>query len=426
MARVLVTVGMSEWPFDRLIRSLASICAEHDVFAQIGSSTVVPPCPSARFLEPAVLSARLADAEVVVTHAGNTVRVVQRLGKVPIAVAREAKRGEMANDHQVDYLRKEEQHGRVVALWDPSRLAEAVRSHTATEPRLLAERPLPEPPAPSQVVGRLEDLCGRLGAGPSGDRVPSGGPFAQHPLKRYAFAWEALRDRAGLVLDLGCGTGEFLLELAQTPGLRLVGADVHGGYLQTCRTQCADLPLVQLGQTRPSRQLPFTDEAFEFVTLLDVLEHTSDEESLLADVHRILKPGGLLVLTVPAHHQFSFLDPDNAKSRFPKLHRLVYAARFGEETYRQRFTDLSDGLRGDMAADRLEHTNYRPAELMRTLERIGFDLIQRDGANLFWRWFQVPALLAGPRVKRVLDRAIAADARWFASANLFLLLRKAT
>ena len=103
---VFVTVGMGPWPFDRLLAALPEVCARHDVFVQTGTSTLTPPCPHAAFLGYEETQRRIAEADVVITHAGNTVRLVQRLGKIPIAVAREAARGEMRNDHQVTYLQR--------------------------------------------------------------------------------------------------------------------------------------------------------------------------------------------------------------------------------------------------------------------------------------------------------------------------------
>lgn len=162
MARILVTVGMGPWPFDRLIGAVAPLCAEHEVFVQTGTSTVPPPCPHAPFLPLDDLRRRLADADVVITHAGNTVRLVQRLGAVPIAVAREASRGEMGNDHQVEYLRAEERSGRVVAVWDVADLPAAVAAHPREQRRLLAERPLPTAVSDERLVATLDALCARL------------------------------------------------------------------------------------------------------------------------------------------------------------------------------------------------------------------------------------------------------------------------
>jgi hypothetical protein len=134
----------------------------------------------------------------------------------------------------------------------------------------------------------------------------------------------------------------------------------------------------------------------------------------------VLRPGGLLVLTVPGRHAFSLLDPDNAKLRFPRLHRTVYQRRFGRDEYEQRFVDAANGLRGDMAWDRREHTNYRAADLLGALTVAGFEPATRDGAGLYWRLLQVPALLLPGRLARLLDAPQRLDARLFHQANLFL------
>lgn len=371
---------------------------------QTGTSTVVPPCSSAPFIGYEETVRRLAEADVVITHAGNTVRLVERMGKVPIAIAREASRGEMRNDHQVEYLRAEEPRGRVIALWgDLSELGRAVAEHPRREQQLLAAmKPLAE------VNETALEAVMSLAVRP----VAPDNVFEKHPTARYAWAFEQLRSRTGRHLDLGIGDGTFLSALADRTALQVVGADPHPAYLASCP---GDRPLVRVGE-----ELPFADASFDSVTMLDVLEHTRDERSTLAQVHRVLRPGGLLVLTVPAQHVFSFLDPDNAKLRMPRLHRTVYAARFGREVYRQRFEDSSDGLRGDMAWERDEHTNYRPAELLEMLGQAGFQPQSRDGANLFWRFLQIPALLAPQRARVLFDLPLRVDGSLFRSANLFL------
>jgi UDP-N-acetylglucosamine transferase subunit ALG13 len=149
MARldIFVTVGMGPWPFDRLVRAASRLGAEHDVFVQTGSSSVEPSCAFASYLAPAEMRKRIAAADVVVTHAGNTVRLVQRAGKVPIAIARESARGEMSNDHQVRFLRREETTGRVVAVWgDLDALAAYVARHPVVESEIVIGRAAPAPP----------------------------------------------------------------------------------------------------------------------------------------------------------------------------------------------------------------------------------------------------------------------------------------
>jgi UDP-N-acetylglucosamine transferase subunit ALG13 len=159
---IVVTVGMGPWPFDRLVaaagRLAAAFPADYNVFVQRGSSRIPVPCPSMDFVSPEELRSRMAAADVVVSHAGNTLRLVQRAGKVPIAVARERRRGEMGNDHQVRYLEREQGTSRVIGLWgDLDGLAAAVANHAEAEGRLLSARP---PPADASVAQAWE----RIGA----------------------------------------------------------------------------------------------------------------------------------------------------------------------------------------------------------------------------------------------------------------------
>ena len=70
--------------------------------------------------------------------------------------------------------------------------------------------------------------------------------------------------------------------------------DAHPDYLRALRAAEADLALARVGTA-----LPFATGRFDSVSALDVLEHVADEAGTLAELHRVLRPGGLLVLTVP-------------------------------------------------------------------------------------------------------------------------------
>ncbi len=134
---VFVTVGMGRWPFDRLVAAAHELARDHDVFLQSGTSLVGGPAPAQPFVSPDEVATRIAQADVVITHGGNTVRTLQRAGRVPIVVAREATRGEMGNDHQVRYVFEEEAAARVVAAWGRlHRLDALVAEHAANEARL--------------------------------------------------------------------------------------------------------------------------------------------------------------------------------------------------------------------------------------------------------------------------------------------------
>jgi SAM-dependent methyltransferase len=411
---VFVTVGMGPWPFDRLIGSLQQVCATHDVFVQTGTSDVVPPCPHKAFLGYEETQRRIAEADVVITHGGNTVRLVQRAGKLPLAIAREATRGEMRNDHQVLYLNQEAARQRAIVLdGDLGRLADIVDRHLTTQRRLQQNAPPLNEVDPTSLCDLLERVAET--------RADISNPFIGNPTARYRWAFDQLRDRTGRHLEVGVGDASFLRVLHQKTAMRVVGVDPHAGYLADARRQWPDLVLAHVRD-----ELPFASDVFDSVSMLDVLEHTSDERVTLAEVHRVLRPGGLLVLTVPARHLFSFLDPDNVKFRLPRLHQAVYSARFGAARYHERFVDAADGLRGDMAWNRREHTNYRAATLLDMLEVAGFIPEQRDGANLFWRFLQIPALLAPEALSRLFDAPLRADSRLFQRANVFLTAVRGT
>lgn len=105
------------------------------------------------------------------------------------------------------------------------------------------------------------------------------------------------------VLDLGCGVGGFLPGLAEL-GERVVPTDVDRASLVLCRERG-----FALGVASDGYALPFADGSFELVCLFDALEHIPDEARALAEVARVLAPGGRVVISVPAY-PFLFANND--------------------------------------------------------------------------------------------------------------------
>jgi SAM-dependent methyltransferase len=107
--------------------------------------------------------------------------------------------------------------------------------------------------------------------------------------------------RAGRILDVGCGTGGMLPHLAQFGDA--LGLDSADEAEAACKQRC--VPFVHGWGSR----LPFIDGAFDVVTALDVIEHVPDDAAILRELLRVLRPGGLLLLTVPAY-QFLWSQHD--------------------------------------------------------------------------------------------------------------------
>ena len=96
------------------------------------------------------------------------------------------------------------------------------------------------------------------------------------------------------IVDFGCGTA-FSLEPWTERGYRMVGADLRFEGLQARRRTLGHALLLQA----KSPELPFGRGVFDGALLLDVLEHV-DDLALLREMHRVLRRGGRLLLTVPA------------------------------------------------------------------------------------------------------------------------------
>lgn len=118
----------------------------------------------------------------------------------------------------------------------------------------------------------------------------------------------------GLILDAGCGTGRTLAELKFLGDA--VGIEPFANAISLAARRGA-FTLVQ----GDLENLPFRDESFAAVTLLDVLEHCDDDVLALRAVARALKPGATAVITVPAY-QWLWSSHDEALH-----HRRRYSRR---------------------------------------------------------------------------------------------------
>jgi ubiquinone/menaquinone biosynthesis C-methylase UbiE len=110
------------------------------------------------------------------------------------------------------------------------------------------------------------------------------------------------------VLDCGCGMGFYLLAMQQLRDLRLTGLDADRDRLRYAEEVGVRATLVE-GDVEA---LPFADASFDRVLMSEVLEHVHDDAAALREVHRVLRPGGVLAISVP-HARYPFWwDPFNA------------------------------------------------------------------------------------------------------------------
>jgi SAM-dependent methyltransferase len=105
---------------------------------------------------------------------------------------------------------------------------------------------------------------------------------------------DTLKPRGGTLLDVGCGTGDFLAVMRSRTGWRVSGLEPTPGASRYAR-EVHGLE-VQQGEL-PHGDLP--SRCFDVVTMWHVLEHVPDPAAILAEVSRLLKADGVLVIAIP-------------------------------------------------------------------------------------------------------------------------------
>jgi 2-polyprenyl-6-hydroxyphenyl methylase/3-demethylubiquinone-9 3-methyltransferase len=184
------------------------------------------------------------------------------------------------------------------------------------------------------------------------ERLWEGLPEPLHPpdlALRRAFLLEGVRELGVAeheldVLDVGCGEGQLTAELAGA-GTAVVGIDVAEEALRRARSQhpSLDLRIVPADGT-----WPLEDSSFDVVWAGETIEHVADTATWLSEVWRVLRPGGTLLLSTPAHG---------------RLRMLVLA--LSGRAFDAHFDPRSDHLRF-----------YSRRSLARQLEELGFERVR--------------------------------------------------
>jgi len=106
------------------------------------------------------------------------------------------------------------------------------------------------------------------------------------------------------LLEIGCGTGYVLSGLSASTDFQLSGSDIHVEGLKYAKERIPSAEFIQMDAT----EMPFKDE-FDAIGAFDVIEHISEDELALQNIHRSLRKNGLLYISVPQYmFMWSFID----------------------------------------------------------------------------------------------------------------------
>ncbi|MFA5038838.1 MAG: class I SAM-dependent methyltransferase [Candidatus Omnitrophota bacterium] len=183
-------------------------------------------------------------------------------------------------------------------------------------------------------------------------------------------------ERPGKVLDLGCATGDYSLELHRM-GFDVTAADVCAGFKYT-----RQIKFVRLWD---EGSLPFEKDCFDFILLAEVIEHLKEPHRFMKIMRDLLKPEGKLILSTP--------NILNLKSRIRFLTEGTYEY-FREPSLDHVLHNAREGI--DVSQVHIMPMRYHELEFL--LNDSGFTIVEiktskKEGWGLFFLlaviWFQL-------------------------------------
>jgi SAM-dependent methyltransferase len=205
------------------------------------------------------------------------------------------------------------------------------------------------------------------------------------------------------VLDIGCGQGRHAGGLSRMKGIFIVGADLNPENLTATKSR---LELIRtLGENGGSAwgltaaditALPFSDGGFDHVICSEVLEHIPDEAAAAAELIRVLKPGGNLIVSVPRFfpEKICWMLSD-AYSSEEGGHIRIYT--------KSRILSLFDTPELKGLGSHFAHSLHTPYWWLKCL--VGPARTDSAAVNLYHR-FLTWDIMKKPRITRNLDRLL--------------------
>ena len=129
--------------------------------------------------------------------------------------------------------------------------------------------------------------------------------------------------RESRILEVGCSGGLLMEQLRRAGFGQVQGIDISDDAIELCREKGLS------AQVMDAQKLDFADASFDLVTASDVLEHLADDAGALREWRRVLRPGGILLVFVPAF-RFLWTAHDTANGHLRRYHMSELRTRMRE------------------------------------------------------------------------------------------------
>ncbi len=184
---------------------------------------------------------------------------------------------------------------------------------------------------------------------------------------RYTKSHRLLREAAGdlsgkRILDIGCSRGHLLERFRRYGGVSFVAIELDPEMRELARSHGIEAEAHQINIFKGSQiaaQLPYQDASLDVVLAAEIIEHIVDTQGFLAEIQRVLRPGGAVLLSTPNVLWWKY-RLDLLTGRY--LDVLDYRLRFGDDF-------------GHVRA-------FTPALLRELVEEAGFEVIRVAGKRL--------------------------------------------
>jgi SAM-dependent methyltransferase len=133
-------------------------------------------------------------------------------------------------------------------------------------------------------------------------------PYWGEHAARYLFAHPFIEDKT--VLDIACGSG-YGVSLMSSKARFVIGVDVDADAAKDAARECRDNAAILLGN---GLGLPFGDGTFDVITSFETVEHIHNRRTFLSELRRVLRSGGMLILSTP---NANYTEPVNGKPANP-------------------------------------------------------------------------------------------------------------